>query len=106
LSPKEIVFSPNAEDEIKKLPKTDTKVVWGALKKLRDDVGRLDIEKIKSQPNFFRLKVGHMRIIYYPLSNGRVVLLLIRDRKKAYRGLGNLNNQLETALSKLRLARR
>ena len=65
-----------------------------------------DIEKIKTEPKFFRMKIGNFRVIYYPLTSERVVLLLIRDRKKSYLGLGNLDTRLATALRKLNLGGR
>lgn len=104
MSQKEVIFSPETERAIKKISDRDRKVVWGALKKLRAGVGNLSIEKIKTQPSFFRIKVAHMRIIYYPLSQGRVVLLLIGDRKDVYRKIVNLDAKLSTALRKLKIA--
>ena len=103
MTPKEIIFSPNAEREIKKLSKADKRHIWRVLEKMRDGEGRLDFEKIKAQPDFFRVKAANMRIVYYPLTPERVVLLLIRDRKNSYRGLGNLHTKLETAMRKLRM---
>ena len=104
MSAKEIIFSPNAEREIKKLTKANQKVVWGYLEKMRQGEGKLEIEKIKTQPDFFRLRAAHMRIIYYPFSAGRVVLLSIRDRKTAYRNLGDLGAKLDSAFKKLKIA--
>ena len=106
MAPKEIIFSPNAEKEIKKLSKQDQSLVLDALKKWRDGKTKPNIEKIKSQPDFFRLKAGHFRLVYYPLSPERVVLLLIRNRKDAYQGLSSLPTKLDTALRKLRMVKR
>lgn len=104
MSPKEIIFSPNAEKELKRLQKKDQKFVMGALERFSAGEGKQEVEKIKSQPCFFRLKAGNFRLIYYPLSSERVVLLLIRDRKNAYRNLGDLEQRLETAKRKLNIA--
>ena len=104
MTPKEVIFSPEAERAIKKLTQQEQKIAMGALRKLRSGEGKLLIEKIKTQPSFFRLKVAHIRIIYYPLTKERVVLLLIGDRKSIYRKIANLDQRLETALKKLKLA--
>ena len=101
---KEVIISPNAERELKKLPHEDRKKAWVGLKKWSSGELKLDIEKIKSQPNFYRLKIGNIRLVYYPLSEERVVLLLVRDRKDAYRGLSELGTKLNTAMKKLRIA--
>lgn len=101
---KEVIVAPNAERELKKLNKSDRIKVWAALKKWRLGELKPNIEKIKSAPNFYRLRIGDFRVIYYPLSSERVVLLLVRDRKDAYRGLGDLNDKLDLALSKLKIA--
>lgn len=98
MSPKEIVFGPNAEKDFKKLQKRDQKAIFRHLDRLESGEGRLDVEKIKTHPDFYRLKVGDFRIVYYPLSRERVVLLLIRNRKDAYKGLNALDSRLETAL--------
>lgn len=103
MSPKEIIFSPNAEKEMKRLQRIDQKLVLGALQKFGAGDGRQNVEKIKANPCFFRLKAGNFRLVYYPLSPERVVLLLIRDRKEAYRNLGDLDKRLETAIRKLKI---
>lgn len=102
---KEVIFSPNAEREIKKLTKQDRQNVWTGLKKWRSGELCPDVEKIKAAPNFYRVRFGNFRVIYYPLSKERIVLLLVRDRKEAYRSLGDLDGKLDTALTKLKLAK-
>lgn len=71
------------------------------LRKMRDGSDTLAIEKIKGHPSFFRIKGRDMRVIYHPLTASRIVVLVIRDRKEAYRGLGGLNNKLEAALHRM-----
>lgn len=105
MDPKEIIFSPEAERAIKKLSKQDQKTVWGALKKLRAGDDNLKIEKIKASPAFYRIRAAHMRVIYYPLSRGRVVLLLIGDRKEIYRKIATLDQKLGTAMKRLGIAK-
>lgn len=101
MPPHEIIFSPQAEKELKGLTGREQKLVIGALKKWKDGNLVPNLEKIKSQPDFYRFRASHLRIIYYPLNAGRVVLLLIRDRKDAYKCLGDLNDRLSTALMKI-----
>lgn len=98
----EVIFAPAAEREIKKLTKERQQDVLAALRRLRDGSETLEIEKIKGHPSFFRLKAGsEMRVIYHPLQPNRVVVLVIRDRKEAYRGLGDLDGKLQAALHRV-----
>jgi mRNA-degrading endonuclease RelE of RelBE toxin-antitoxin system len=101
--PNEIIFSPQAEKDTEGLPKGDQQCVFETLRKWKSGEVKLDVEKIKSQPSFFRVKFRHLRIIFYPLGHGRVVLLLVLDRKNAYRLLGNLNDKLVTAMRTLKI---
>jgi len=97
-----LIFSPAAEREIKKLSKDRQKDVLDALKKLREGSETLEIEKIKGHPSFFRIKAGReMRVIYHPLNATRIVVLVIRDRKEAYRGLDGLHQKLEATLHRM-----
>jgi mRNA-degrading endonuclease RelE of RelBE toxin-antitoxin system len=98
----QVIFSPSAERDLKKLTKDRQTDVFNALKKLRDGSETLEIEKIKGHPSFFRIKAGKdMRVIYHPLNAGRVVVLVIRDRKEAYRGMDNLHQKLEATLHRM-----
>lgn len=97
----EVIFAPAAERELKKLPKERQKDVFASLRRLRDSSGTFEIEKIKGHPSFFRIKAGsEMRVIYHPMTSTRIVVLVVRDRKEAYRGLGDLNGKLQAALHK------
>mgnify|MGYP001941626465 CR=1 FL=1 len=97
MAAKEIVFSPNAEAELGTLTRQQQKKIFRELRNWSSGESKPEIEKIKSQPSFYRLKIADVRIVYYPFENGRVVLLLIRDRKNAYRNLPNLPQKLQTA---------
>ena len=101
MSPKEVIFGPSAEKEIKKLQRRDQKTVLRYLDRFSVGDGSVDIEKIKSQPNYYRIKAADFRLVYYPLSSERVVLLVIRNRKDAYKGLNALDRRLETALMQI-----
>lgn len=98
MSPKEVVFGPSAEKEIKKLQKRDQKTIFRYLDRFATGEGSVSVEKIKTHPDFYRIKAANFRLVYYPLSKERVVLLVIRDRKDAYKGLNALDRRLETAL--------
>lgn len=99
MSSSQIIFAPAAEREIKKLSRERQRDVLAALRKLQNATDTLEIEKIKGYPSFFRIKAGRdMRVIYHHLNATRLVVLVIRDRKEAYRGLNNLNAKLEAAL--------
>ena len=57
------------------------------------------VEKVKGHPCFFRFKSGaEHRVIFLILSERIVVILVLRDRKEAYRGLDNLDDKLDAAL--------
>lgn len=100
----EIVLSPAAERDIKKLQVELQRATFESLRKLRDGSENLDIEKIKGHPNFYRLRaVKGLRIIYHPLSADCYVILTVCDRKDAYRNLGALSNKLNAALSRFEM---
>jgi len=100
VSPDEIIFSPRAEREMKKLEKSLQKQVFDLLENWQNGHPQ-DIEKIRSQPNFFRIRAGDLRLIFYPMTKGRCVILMIRDRKSAYKNLGNLSSMLASAVQRL-----
>ncbi len=99
MNPDEIILSPSAERELRKLPRQDQKMIANALREFRDGKSLTVIEKLKGHPKFYRMKAGsRYRIIFHPINPQRLVVLVIRDRKDAYRGLNNLDNKLEAAL--------
>lgn len=102
MASKEVIFSPQAEREIKKLSKQNQILAISALEEWAAGMGRSETEKIKAQPSFFRLRAGNLRLIYYHLSKDRVVILGVRDRKDAYRNLDALPVRLEVALRHVR----
>lgn len=102
MASREVIFSPQAERDIKGLSKQNQKLAISALENWALGKGKSETEKIKSQPDFYRLKAGCLRLFYYPLSSGRVVVLMIRDRKDAYRNLDALPARLETAMHRFK----
>jgi len=102
LSPIEVVFSPAAERDIKKLTRENQKVAMTALKKFSERSELIDLEKLQGHPDFYRFKAGRdLRVIYHYMTRDRVVILVIRDRKDAYRGLDNLHDKLEATLCRM-----
>ena len=102
MNPNQIIFAPAAEREIKKLNKQKQTAVATILRKFRDSSETINLEKIKGHPSYFRIKAKEdMRIIFHPLNGRRVVILVVRDRKDAYRGLDALDSKLEAALNRI-----
>jgi len=101
MSSTEVIVSPAAKREIKKLTKDRQKQTIELLRTLETGSDTLMIEKIKGHPSFFRIRRGDMRVVYHQLTGNRVVVLVVRDRKDAYRGLGDLNRKLLSALQAL-----
>lgn len=97
----EAIISPAAKREIKKLTKERQKQTLKLLRALEDGSETLVIEKIKGHPSFFRVRQGDMRVVYHHITGSRIVVLVVRDRKDAYRGLNNLDKKLFTALQQL-----
>lgn len=96
-----VVISPAAKRQIKKLTKDRQKQTVELLRALENGSETLAIEKIKGHPSFFRIRRGDMRVVYHYLTRNRVVILVVRDRKDAYRGLDDLKQKLFTALKEI-----
>ncbi|MBU4531225.1 MAG: type II toxin-antitoxin system RelE/ParE family toxin [Hoeflea sp.] len=101
MSSTEVVVSPAARREIKKLTKDRQKQTIALLRTLENGSETLMIEKIKGHPSFFRIRRGDMRVVYHYITRNRVVVLVVRDRKDAYRGLDDLDRKLLAALQAL-----
>ncbi|RWN46111.1 MAG: type II toxin-antitoxin system RelE/ParE family toxin [Mesorhizobium sp.] len=98
----EIVFSPAAGREIRKLTREIQRLVLDTLEKLQQVPRPRGVEKIQGHPDFFRVKAGHdHRIIYHVMRERLLVVLVIRDRKEAYRGLDDLDGKLGAALQSI-----
>lgn len=92
--------SKSARREIKKLTKQAQVQVVGALDKLAVKPLPPGVEKLKSNPGFFRIRSGDFRIIYalLPSPSQVIVVLVVRDRKDAFKGLEELDQKLAFAL--------
>ena len=66
-----------AEKFIRKLPRQDKERVLSAIYRLPEGE---DIKKLQGHEGLMRLRVGDYRIIYR-VDNGRLIVLVIEDRK-------------------------
>jgi len=84
-----IILSPQAEKQLKKIPKIDQIAVAEKIRKMRDEMAVKEFEKLKGFANIFRVRVGNYRIVFRKTS-GEIYIILIRHRKDVYRLLGQL----------------
>lgn len=88
--------------EIKKLIKSAQVQVAATISKLSDNPLLPGTEKLQGRPSFFRIRSGDFRIIYSVRSEPRIVIILVvRDRKDAFKGLEELDAKLATALTEV-----
>jgi mRNA interferase RelE/StbE len=83
---KQVLLSPRAQKDYKKLSPTNRKRVKAALKKLEASDKHLDIKKLKGvggRENLYRLRVGNYRVTY---KTGRSIIEIVRidPRSKDY----------------------
>jgi mRNA interferase RelE/StbE len=98
----QVVFSPAAKREIKKLDRSVQERVIRTLEQLSKEPRPRGLEKIQGHPDFYRIKAGaDHRIIYHIFQERIIVVLVIRDRKDAYKHLDDLDGKLEAALNGL-----
>lgn len=92
--PIDIVISPSAERDLRKLDRQAMRVVAKAIDQLETESRPRGVEKIQGHPGFFRIRAGDFRVVFYPMSNARTVVLVVADRKDAYKGVGDLEQKL------------
>jgi mRNA interferase RelE/StbE len=95
--PIEVVISPAAERDLRKLTSQALKVVAKAIDQLEIESRPRGIEKIQGHPGFFRIRAGDFRIVFYPMTPIRTVVLVVADRKDAYKTVGDLETKLRQA---------
>ena len=93
----EIVIAPAAERELRKLDKAAFKAVSKLIDQLQTEPRPRGCEKIQGHPGFFRVRAGDFRVIYYPMTPDRLVVLVVRDRKDAYKINDDLEKRLRSA---------
>ncbi|MFZ1107187.1 MAG: type II toxin-antitoxin system RelE/ParE family toxin [Rhodomicrobium sp.] len=102
MAPYQVKIARSAAKDLKSLEKKDRKKILKALDKLQVTPHPRGVEKLTDCPGFLRLRAGDFRIIYTIMFDSLLVLVLvIRDRKDAYKGLDNLDHKLATAIREL-----
>jgi mRNA interferase RelE/StbE len=92
----EVVIGPAAERELRKISKHSLKSVVETIDQLEEEMRPHGVEKIRGHPGFYRLRAGKFRVIYYPMSKYRVVVLVVSDRKDAYKNMNCLEDRLRS----------
>jgi len=85
LSSYTIVFSKSAEKSLRSLDKSTQKKVLEKIRQLQSNSQNLDIKKLKSRYQLYRLRIGTYRVIY-SLEHERVIIYIITvgHRKEIY----------------------
>lgn len=83
----------NAAKEIKNLPDRERRRLVRLLENLASGPRPAGTEKLRENPSFYRLCLGRdYRLVYTVDDKEKLVLIaLVRNRKDAYRGLGDLD---------------
>jgi mRNA interferase RelE/StbE len=98
----EVHISPAARREIRKLNKKAQRLIMRALEALQYCPRPPKVEKLQGHPDYLRLPVGRShRMIYTIISSRLLIVLVIRDRKDAYRGIDNLGEKLRAAVDEI-----
>jgi len=82
-----LYYHPNCLKRLKKIPASDRKKVLLKIKQLAKDpfARNLDIRKLATTKNNFRLRVGDLRVIYEPDSKKKAIYIWEIDyRGKVY----------------------
>jgi mRNA-degrading endonuclease RelE of RelBE toxin-antitoxin system len=73
---------PLFEKDLKELDKTERKIVYRLLEKIRENPERY--KKLKHLTNCYSVRIKNLRIIYY-LERNTIVILIVGKRKKVYK---------------------
>lgn len=91
----QVVLANSAIKELAKLPRGAQLRIVEALDGLQANPRPHGAEKLQSNPSFMRMRTGDYRIIYAIEDNPPLcVVVVIRDRKDAFKGLGSLDAKL------------
>lgn len=97
-----LVVGPGAERDIRKLDARTQSRIFVALNKLSVNPRPPGVEKLSQRHNFWRMRSGDYRIIYTIEERlRRVLILVVRHRRDAYRDFDVLQSRLLTALRRL-----
>jgi len=81
-----IILTRSAERELFKLQKSEIKKISKSIDSLQTNPRPKGYIKLRGPENFYRIRIGNYRIIYsIDDTNKLVEILIIRDRKEAYK---------------------
>lgn len=97
-----VVVANPAKRDIKKLPEGARALLIEALEGLVSTPRPSGAEKLKANPVFLRIRKGNYRVIYAVRDVEQlVIVVVVRDRKDAFKGLDGLDGKLAEALLKV-----
>lgn len=85
----QIIFTPKAKKDIKKLHKVSQILIIEKLKKVEAGTFTTSIEKLVRYKNAFRIRVGNYRVVYRIIGR-KIYIVLIGHRKDIYLKLKKL----------------
>jgi mRNA interferase RelE/StbE len=95
-----VLIANAAKRELKKLTKQAQADVVRAISRLAKNPRPRGVEKLQGYPAYYRLRRDPYRVVYTIRPDIlAVIVLVIRDRKDAFKGLGRLDDRLAHALS-------
>jgi mRNA interferase RelE/StbE len=78
----------SVKKDVKKIPAKILREIYRIIELLAENPRREGVEKIKGSDNLYRIRVGDYRVIFEIDDKEKIVLIVyIRHRKDAYRGL-------------------
>lgn len=82
----QIVFSDDADKQLKKLDKSVQRRILVAIVKLEEDPRPQGVKKLKGNNDFWRIRVNDWRVIYQ-INDGKLTILVLEigHRSKIYR---------------------
>jgi mRNA-degrading endonuclease RelE of RelBE toxin-antitoxin system len=82
-----VIVSKRAEKQFFSLPKDVQARVFGVLRVLQNEglYGELDIQKLQTSSNLFRIRVGAYRILFELYSENVIKVYAMLPRKNAYK---------------------
>ena len=91
--PYSVEFSPRANEEFRQLPKHQQKKIAKLVDRLEANPRPAGVEKLKEAPSFWRIRSGKVyRVIYAIFDDERkIIVVVVRHRKDAYRNLESLD---------------
>ena len=85
----QVVITPKAKSNLKKLNKVSQILIIERLKKLEVGIPTIGVEKLVGYKNAFRIRVGNYRVVYRIIDR-KIYVVLIGHRKDVYEKLKRL----------------